>query len=161
MEFHIIGKAKIERWFRTLKDRWMAGLHYDEFKTLDELRESFMEYVQEYNTTVHSSLDEMSPTDRFFSESSQITRLTDQQIEKAFLLEIERTVSADSVVKIDNTPYEVDSRYANRRLTIRYSSDLEEVYVYDKDTGEYEKMQLLDKHSNAKVKRKVRMAGNE
>lgn len=34
-------------------------------------------------------------------------------------------------------------------------------YVYDKDTGEYEKMQLLDKHSNAKVKRKVRMAGNE
>lgn len=71
--------------------------------------------------------------------------MTDQQIEKAFLLEIERTVSADSVVKIDNTPYEVDSRYANRRLTIRYSSDLEEVYVYDKDTGEYEKMQLLDK----------------
>ena len=27
--------------------------------------------------------------------------------------------------------------------------------------GEYEKMHLLDKHSNAKVKRKVRMAGNE
>lgn len=76
------SKAKIERWFRTLKDRWMAGLHYDEFKTLDELRESFMEYVQEYNTTVHSSLDEMSPMDRFFSESSQITRLTDQQIER-------------------------------------------------------------------------------
>lgn len=155
------SKAKIERWFRTLKDRWMAGLHYDEFKSLDELRESFMEYVQEYNTTVHSALDDMSPMDRFFSESSQIIRLTEQQIEKAFLLEIERKVSADSVVKIDNTPYEVDARYANRRLTIRYSSDLEEVYIYDKDTGEYEKMHLLDKHSNAKVKRKVRMAGNE
>lgn len=31
-------KAKIERWFRTMKDQWMAGLDIRDFHSLDELR---------------------------------------------------------------------------------------------------------------------------
>ena len=62
---------------------------------------------------------------------------------------------------IDNQEYEVDSKYASRRLTIRYSSDLNEVYAYEKETDEYEKIHLVDKHSNSKIKRKVKMAGKE
>lgn len=155
------SKAKIERWFKTLKDRWMAGINYNDYGSLEELRGSFMKYVQTYNNTAHSSLGGMTPQDRFFNESSLIIRLTDQEIERSFLLEIERKVSADCVVMIDKVPYEVDSKYANQRLTIRYSSNLEEVYVYDKETDEYEKIVLLDKQANSKVKRKVKMAGNE
>ena len=33
-------KAKIERWFRTLKDQWMASLDMRDFHTLEELRGS-------------------------------------------------------------------------------------------------------------------------
>lgn len=161
MEFHIKDKAKIERWFRTLKDQWMAGINYNDYKSLDELRESLMKYVQNYNNTVHSALNGITPQDRFFNESSLITRMTDAQIEKSFLLEIERKVSADCIVMIDNQEYEVDSKYTNRRLTIRYSSDLNEVYAYEKETDEYEKIHLVDKHSNSKIKRKVKMAGKE
>ena len=36
------SKAKIERWFRTLKDQWMAGLDMRDFRSLDELRGSCM-----------------------------------------------------------------------------------------------------------------------
>lgn len=60
---------------------------------------------------------------------------------------------------IDNQEYEVDEKYANRRITIRYSSNLDEVYAYDKESDEYEKIHLVDKHGNSKIKRKVRMAG--
>lgn len=155
------SKAKIERWFRTLKDQWMAGINYNDYKSLDELRESLMKYVQNYNNTVHSALNGVTPQDRFFNESSLITRMTDTQIEKSFLLEIERKVTADCIVMIDNQEYEVDSKYASRRLTIRYSSDLNEVYAYEKETDEYEKIHLVDKHSNSKIKRKVKMAGKE
>ena len=52
------SKAKIERWFRTLKDQWMAGINYNDYKSLDELRESLMKYVQNYNNTVHSALND-------------------------------------------------------------------------------------------------------
>ena len=33
-------KAKVERWFRTMKDQWMAGLDMKDFHTLDKLRGS-------------------------------------------------------------------------------------------------------------------------
>lgn len=155
------SKAKIERWFRSLKDHWMAGINYNDFTSLDQLRESLMEYVQKYNTTVHSALDGLTPQDRFFNESNLIIRLKDEVIEKAFLLEVERTVSADSVVVIEKKEYEIDSKYAGRKITLRYSGDLNEVYYYDKDSDQYEKLHLLDKHSNSTVKRKVRMTGKE
>lgn len=59
------GKAKIERWFRTMKDQWMAGLDMQDFHSLDELRGSLHSYVQQYHQTPHSSLRGNSPQDPF------------------------------------------------------------------------------------------------
>lgn len=94
-------KAKIERWFRTMKDQWMASLDMRDFRTLEELRGSLLQFVRGYNQSVHSSLKGMSPQDRFFSEPELIKRLPDGVLEKAFLLEIERRVSVDCVITID------------------------------------------------------------
>lgn len=80
------GKAKIERWFRTMKDLWMSGLNMDDFKSIDELRSSLFGFIDNYNKTVHSSLNKMSPRDRFFEESALIKRLSDEDIETSFLL---------------------------------------------------------------------------
>lgn len=54
------GKAKIERWFRSLKDHWMASLNMDDFRDIEELKDSFYTYVQKYNQTPHSSLGMIS-----------------------------------------------------------------------------------------------------
>lgn len=62
------GKAKIERWFRTMKDQWMAALDMRDFHSLEELRGSLYAFVQQYNQSPHSSLRGCSPQDRFFSE---------------------------------------------------------------------------------------------
>ena len=43
------GKAKIERWFRTMKDQWMAALDMRDFHSLEELRGSLHAFVQRYN----------------------------------------------------------------------------------------------------------------
>ena len=43
------GKAKIERWFRTMKDQWMATLDMRDFHSLEELRGSLYAFVQQYN----------------------------------------------------------------------------------------------------------------
>ena len=75
------SKAKIERWFRTLKDQWMAGLDMRDFRSLDELRGSLYAYVQSYNLAPHSSLRGMSPQDRFFSEPDHIRCLTQDNID--------------------------------------------------------------------------------
>ena len=151
------SKAKIERWFRTLKDQWMAGLDMRDFHSLDELRGSLYAYVQSYNQSPHSSLRGMSPQDRFFSEPEHIRRLTQDDIDKDFLLEIERRVSADSVIVIDQIEYEVDCRFARQRIRLRYSPDMKEIFIVEPD-GALTPIRLLNKTENASVKReKVRL----
>ncbi len=146
------GKAKIERWFRTMKDQWMASLDMRDFHSLDQLRGSLFAYVQQYNQSPHSSLHGTSPQDRFFSEPEQIRRLPQEQIRTDFLLEIERRVSADSVIVIDQVEYEVDYRFARQRIRLRYSPDMKDIFIVEPD-GTLTPIRLLNKQDNANVKR--------
>lgn len=145
-------KAKIERWFRTLKDQWMAALDIRNFHSLEELRGNLMAYVQHYNQSVHSSLKGLTPQDRFFSEPERIRRLTDEEIKQYFLLEIERRVSSDSVIVIDQIEYEVDCRFARQRIRLRYSPDMKEIFILESD-GTLTPIRLLNKQENAFAKR--------
>ena len=154
-------KAKIERWFRTMKDQWMAKLDMNEFHTLAEVRGSLRSYIQEYNQREHSSLNGKSPQERFFSEGDSIVRLDEEKINKVFLLEISRSVTADCVISIDKVEYEVDYRFAGRRITIRYTPDMSEVYVVEADET-LTPIHLLNKHENAVIKReKVSLSGGD
>lgn len=131
-----------------------------DLNTLDLLRSSLLTYIKRYNQTVHHSLNGVSPSDRFFEESALIKRLTDEQIDQSFLLELERRVSADNVVIIDNIDYEVNDRYAKQRILLRYAPDMETVFSVDKRTGALEPIKLLNKQENSHIKReKVSLTG--
>ncbi|MGN0386836.1 MAG: helix-turn-helix domain-containing protein [Lachnospiraceae bacterium] len=145
-------KAKIERWFRTMKDQWLSSLDIRDFHSLDELRGNLFSYVRNYNQTVHSSLKGLSPQDRFFSEPERIRRLTDEEIENSFLLELERRVSSDSVIVIDQVEYEVDYRFAKQRIKLRYSPDMKDIFIVEAD-GALTPIRLLNKTENAYIKR--------
>lgn len=145
-------KAKIERWFRTMKDQWMASLDVRDFHSLDKLRGNLLAYVHKYNQTAHSSLKGKSPQERFFSEPGRIRRLSDEDIEKSFLLELERRVSADSVIVIDQTEYEVDYRFAKQRIRLRYSPDMKNIFIVEAD-GTLTPIRLLNKTENAYIRR--------
>ena len=151
------AKAKIERWFRTMKDQWMASLDIREFHSLDELRGNLLAWVHLYNNTSHTSLNGKTPQERFFSEPEQMRRLPPEQLDKDFLLEIERRVSADSVIVIDQIEYEVDFRFAKQRIRLRYSPDMKEIFIVDPE-GSLTPIRLLNKQENADVKReKIRL----
>ena len=92
-----------------------------------------------------------------FSEPEQIRRLSEEDIRQNFLLEIERRVSADSVIVIDQIEYEVDYRFARRRIRLRYSPDMKEIFIVEAD-GTLTPIRLLNKTENALIKReKVRL----
>lgn len=155
------AKAKIERWFRTMKDQWMASLDLKDFHSLDALHGSLSAFVRSYNLTPHSSLKGKSPQDRFFSEPERIRRLDMQRIEESFLLELERRVSADSVIVIDGVEYEVDYRFSKQRITLRYSPDMKDIFVLERD-GSLTPIRLLTKQENASIKReKIHLCGGE
>lgn len=146
------AKAKIERWFRTMKDQWMASLDIRDFHSLEELRGNLLAWVHLYNNTPHASLKGKTPQERFFSEPEQIRRLPQEQLDKDFLLEIERRVSADSVIVIDQVEYEVDFRFAKQRIRLRYSPDMKEIFIVEPDNS-LTPIRLLNKQENADIKR--------
>lgn len=146
------AKAKIERWLRTMKDHGMASLDIRSFHSLDELRGNLLSWVHLYNNTPHASLKGKTPQERFFAEPEQIRRLPQEQLDKDFLLEIERRVSADSVIVIDQVEYEVDFRFAKQRIRLRYSPDMKEIFIVEPDNS-LTPIRLLNKQENADVKR--------
>lgn len=132
-----------------------------DFHSLEELRGSLRTYINTYNQRPHSSLKGISPQERFFQEPELISRLPDDLIESSFMLEIERRVSADSVIVVDQVEYEVDYRFAKKRITLRYTPDMENIYVVEAD-GSLSPVRLLNKQENAVIKRdKVRLTGGE
>lgn len=145
-------KSKIERWWLTMKNQWLSTLSMEDFKDIDEVRMSLNDYVHRYNTTVHSSLNGQTPEDRFFQEPEYIKRMPEAQMDSAFLLEIERRVSVDCVISIDNVEYEVDTKFAKKRITLRYAPDFSLIYVVEED-GSLSPIRLLNKLENAEIKR--------
>ena len=70
----------------------------------------------------------------------------------SFLLEIDRRVSSDSVITIDQIEYEVDCRFAKQRIKLRYSPDFKDIFIVEAD-GTLTPIRLLNKTENAFVKR--------
>ena len=130
----------------------MASLDIRDFHSLDELRGNLLARVHLYNNTPHASLKGKTPQERFFSEPEQIRRLPQEQLDKDFLLEIERRVSADSVIVIEQVEYEVDFRFAKQRIRLRYSPDMKEIFIVEPDNS-LTPIRILNKQENADVKR--------
>lgn len=146
------GKAKIERWFRTMKDHFMAIYNLNAKTTIDSYRFDLLDYVNSYNNKIHSSLNGLSPVQRFFDGKDQILKLDPDLLDKIFLIEVERKVTADSIISLDSLEFEVPYKYANKKIKIRYSTDYKSVFVVNPDNS-LSKIALVDKISNSKIKR--------
>ena len=142
------AKAKIERWFKTLKTQWMASLRYSEFHSVDEYQSSLNEYVNNYNNTPHSSLNGLTPMERYLKEADLVKKLDETSLEKDFLFEIERRVSIDNIIVIDNKEYEVLAVYSSKKVRIKYLDPKDGVFIIDED--KQIEIKPLDKKANAK-----------
>lgn len=152
------AKAKIERWFKTLKSQWMSTLNYSEFHSVEEYQVSLNEYVNTYNNNVHSSLNGLTPMERYLKEVELVKRIDEYSLEKDFLFEIERRVSIDNIVVIDNKEYEVPAIYSSKKVKIKYLDPKDGVFIVDND--KQIEIKPLDKKANAKRVRISLQGGN-
>lgn len=152
------AKAKIERWFKTLKSQWLATLRYSEFKSIEEYQTSLNEYVNTYNNTPHSSLNGLTPMERYLKEDELVKKIDDDSLEKDFLFEIERKVSIDNIVVIDNKEYEVPAVYSSKKVRIKYLNPNEGIFIIDGD--KQIEIKPLDKKANA-TRVRISLAGDK
>ena len=151
------SKSKIERFFRTLKDQWMASINFHDFKSIEEFQKSLDMYINQYNNTIHSSLNGLSPMQRYINDTKFIRRLDSDKIEDSFLLEISRKATFDSLIVINDTYYQLPPKFSNKKVTVLYSIDLSKVYINDE--GNRIEVLKLDKVANSTIKRSYRFTG--
>lgn len=151
------AKGKVERCFKTIKEGWMYGRDWNKYKSLEELNEDYDKYLyEEYNNKYHSEIEE-TPNNRWHKgiEEIGIRTIEKEQLEEAFMHEIERKVNKDRTVNIDNKLYEAPSIYKLQKVKLRYYiKDIEEIWIYEGNERK-EKLKRLDKQENSEIKRRI------
>ena len=63
-----VGKGKVERAFRTVKDKFFNTIDWNSIADIEQAQEMYTEFVnKEYNNKIHSSI-EMTPKERFMRD---------------------------------------------------------------------------------------------
>lgn len=162
------GKAVIERFFRTIKDRWLNADHGRNYHSLTELNSKLYRWIDEYNRTIHSSFrddchDSHTPLQRFMYDMKDTEpwktvnkRQSDfiDWVDECFLHEEARKVNGDSTVVINNISFDVPSVYIGLKVLIRYDpSTYQTVYINDIANKQKIHLKRTDKIENGKTRR--------
>ena len=155
------SKAKIERWFHTMKETWMRGINWTYIKDIDELNNMLNDFISEYNNKAHSSLTNgiinISPRQRWFKDQDKIRKIDNNQIDEYFLHTAYPTIRHDSIAHVKKIEYEVPTKYIGRKITIKYDfSDRTKAWIYENNQKQ-EAIHIVDKIANSKIKRKETM----
>ena len=117
------SKAKIERFWRTTKERWLYGLDMEKIHSLEQFNEMFRDYIRNYNTTHHSGIDS-TPFERYQNSDDVIRKPESLEwVEECFLNRIWRKVRKDSTVSINKVSYDVPMQFISQKVEIRYRPD--------------------------------------
>jgi putative transposase len=145
------SRGKIERFFRTVRDRFLSGL--GEKVTLDELNEAFSLWLKEdYHNKEHRGI-ECTPMERYRESlnHADIRRVTRAELDEAFLTTHERIVNNDATISLKGKIYEVPAAYIRQRVEIRHPVDApDELFLYDKG-AKIARLKRLDAIENGRV----------
>lgn len=146
------SKGKVERNFRTLKDRWLHALDNGQIQSLEEFNDLLSSYIHQHNTTVHSATKE-SPLDRFLRTKEHIRAPKSAEwLEECFHNRITRKVNNDSCITIDGVCYDAPQQFIRMKVEVRYlPGQMEDAYIlYD---GVHYPIPATDKAANSRTKR--------
>lgn len=118
------GRGKIERFFKTVRMRFLSLLSPDKIGSLEELNLRFWQWLDEdYQRKPHAALA-TSPLDYFLSQAGRVRLLPDPaRVEEHFLLRVTRKVHHDATFTLENLLYETEPRFSNLRLEVRYEPE--------------------------------------
>jgi len=111
------GKGKLERWHRTFRDQFLSELDERLITSLDDLNARLWAWIEQvYHQTIHSSLDGLTPLQRYQRDLPRIRSLGARatQLDALFYHRITRFVRKDGTVsylaKRFEVPYELSGK---------------------------------------------------
>lgn len=157
-------KGKIERFFLTVRRRFLSTVDPLKLQTIEELNERFKVWLEEdYQRKPHSAHGKLSPLDVFIDQVNKTKLINDPvALKEKFLLRERRKIKHDATFSINKILYEAPQSFANTEIQVRYEPEWLDsanipllLYKDDKLIG---KARQVNFHDNAHIKRKTEYA---
>ena len=117
------SKGKVERHFRTLKERWLYTLDINKITSLSQFNGMLKDYMRDYNTTFHRGIDTI-PLERYQASKDHPRKPESRQwLDDCFYNRITRKVRKDSTISIDKVCYDVPMQFISAKVEVRYLPD--------------------------------------
>ena len=117
------SKGKVERHFRTLKERWLYTLDINKITSLSQFNGMLKDYMRDYNTTFHRGIDTI-PLERYQASKDHPRKPESRQwLDDCFYNRITRKVRKDSTISIDKVCYDVPMQFISAKVDVRYLPD--------------------------------------
>jgi putative transposase len=115
------GRGKIERYFRTVREQFLANLDPHRSLALEELNERFWAWIDQiYHRTDHDSLG-TTPLLRWQRDIEQIRQLPpDTDLRRLFFHRLDRLVRRDSTFRLRGQFYEAPAHLVGQKIEVRF-----------------------------------------
>lgn len=126
------GRGKIERWFRNVREQFLANLDPKRTLTLQELNSRLWAWIDNaYHTSVHSTL-QTTPLLRWQRDIEHIRQIPPAtDVRRLFFYRVTRLVRRDSTFLLQKRFYEAPAHLAGHRIEVRFDPlDPSEVDIY-------------------------------
>jgi transposase InsO family protein len=146
------SRGKVERFNRTVRQRFLPLVKDQDLVSVDALQERFDHWLREdYHLRRHGGIS-MKPLDRFLAgaEETLIQRLSPQEIDHAFMGRITRVVRKDATVKVDSVFHEVPPEYIGARVDLRFPVGRPDELILYKDDKPVGPVRPVDPVDNAR-----------
>jgi putative transposase len=145
-----MGRGKIERFFRTVREQFLIEVAHSDISLLEVLEERFQAWVEQvYHRRIHSETGQ-TPLERF----SIVPKIPDLSlVREAFLFSESRTVTKTAMVSLYGNDYEVDQALIGRKVDLVFDPfDLSVINVryMDRDFGKAV-IHKISRHSHPMV----------
>lgn len=146
------SKAKVERNFRSMREKFLYGLDLDKIHSLTEFNALLKDYIRSYNLSFHSGI-QCAPFERYQNTKERMKPVKSREwLDECFLNRVIRKVRKDATVPIDCTSYDVPMQFISQKVEIRYlPDDMDSAYILYE--GKHYPIHKTDKNANCHAKR--------
>jgi putative transposase len=130
------SRGKIERFNRTVRQKFLPLIDFSHIESLDELNTTFARWLdREYQKSFHHGIQDQ-PMDKWMGDLAKVSikRVSSVQLDLAFYITIKRKVKNDATISVNSTLYEVPPLFIGKVIELRHPSDNpEDLTIYEND----------------------------
>jgi len=149
------GRAKLERWFRTVRMSFLRRLDINRIDDLAALNRLLFAWIEgEYHVRPHRGIDRETPLDRWMRLSGGIRSLPQEiDLERLFMSETTRRVGKDGTLSLHGKRFEAGPNFIGQKVTVLFDArDLRRILL-EREGGEVEAIFPVDLEGNSRVRR--------